>query len=181
MEQVRLLDSRYRPNYVQMNGDWFKLTLDREHTKISSRKSTKPQLSFGGSYMYWPETLQEVYDLVATHAGLRVHCGHPGRLDTMMRNHSFLVIENHAYAEQHWPNVLSELTCSWTPRRATAGILYGYRFLDGGKWSRSPQLRDQVAQAVLIPYEWLDDLDRTYTFHRGLDGTIVPPQGIPND
>jgi hypothetical protein len=178
MEQVRLLDSIYRPNYVQVNGDWFKLTLDREHTKISSRKSTKPRLHFGG-LMYWPETFQELCGLIETHAGLRVLCGHPGHIDCMQRGQSFLVIENHAYAEQHWPNVFSELTCSWTPHRATAGILYGYRFLDGGKWSRSPQLRNQVAQEVLIPYEWLDDLDRTYTFYRGLDGTIVPPQGIP--
>jgi hypothetical protein len=172
---MRLLDSAYLPQYVRVGEAWFKLTLDGGQTKISKRKSTKPKLSFGGSYMYWPETIQEVYDLVATHAGLRVHCGHPGRLDTMMWGHSALVIENHTYAEQHWPGALSELTCSWTPRRATAGIFYGYRFLDGGKWSRSIQMRDQVAQAVLIPYEWLDNLDRTITFHRGVDGSVAPP------
>ncbi len=172
---MRLLDSDYLPRYVGENAEWFKLTLDREQTKISKRKSTKPRLNFGGSYMYWPESLQEFYDLVENHAGLKVKCGHPGRIDRMQRGQAFLVVENHAYAEKHWPGVLSQLTCSWTPFRSTEGILYGYRFLDGGKWSRSPQLCDQVAQSALIPFEWLEDLDRKYTFYRGIDGNIPLP------
>lgn len=171
---MRLLDSNCHPNYVQKNGDWFKLTVSRDDTKISNRKSAKPRLAFGGP-MYWPETFQELCGLVETHAGLRVQCGHPGHIDWMQRGQTFLVIENHGYAEQHWPGVLSQLNCSWTPHRATSGIFYGYRFLDGGKWSRSPQLRNQVAQEVLIPYAWLDDLDRTYTFYRGVDGKTNPP------
>lgn len=180
-KEVRLLDSAYSPSYVQIRGAWFKLSHDQERAKISNRKSSKPHLNFGGSHMYWPEAQQEFFGLVETHAGLRIHCGHPGLIDRMQRDHTFLVLENHAYAEKHWPGVTSELNCSWTPRRATEGVFYGYRFLDGGKWSRSHQMRGQVAQSVLIPYEWLGDLDRAYTFHRGLDGTIAPPQGIPND
>lgn len=159
---MRIIDTYLR--YVKINDKVYKVSSLNGRDLNSIVVSKRPSKVDIFDYYYWPETMDEFHVLIQNLSGLELTYDTKAGCTVWGNGPTRLIIENRMYAKStglQWCEYGREDVFPETSN----GFWFGYKWTDGAKWYVSPPIRNQPANKVVIPSNWMTALKERYGFY----------------